>query len=530
MSREGDRTNALPMRKSFVMAQSSIACCAISFLRRIHSMDSLVFQFLYGTLAVSSLLGPGMSMGYSAIALPLLKNSAEQPILRENEATWFASIAMISTPVGCIVSLFTMKAGRRAAISCSGIVCSVGWIIIATSYTVTQLLFGRFVTGFATGLASTPACVYLAEISIPRYTAMLTTCSSLFISIGIMLIYFLGFIIKDDWRMVAVASVIVPTLSAVLALAVMPESPRWLLTKGREEEARKSLLRLRSLEHETANFRDEFDALLRYNEPKYEIEMSSPDSTRLPTIECEKSGNKVSTKSYRLKNELRNDLGVSGRVKKFVKTLGLPEIWKPLVILNAFFFFQQFCGIYVLMAYAVDLLEKTGSANDPYLITAVIGLVQIGGAFCLVLTSFRLGRRPVTLISGSGMTISLAGLGIYNQLFENTLFSQIPLTCIFVFVASGSFGFLALPWAMIGELFPTRYVNVLGPTTTCLAGLYNFATVQIYPSLAEFGPIVMIYTYCAISLLATLFVALVLPETLGKTKEEIERGFRNRSQ
>lgn len=152
------------------------------------------------------------------------------------------------------------------------------------------------------------------------------------------------------------------------------------------------------------------------------------------------------------------------------------------------------------------------------------------------------------------MTVSLAGLGIYNQYFENLQYSQIPLTCIFVFVvsfewqkknhnpfsifmnhffffckASGSFGFLALPWAMIGELFPTRFVNILGPTTTCLAGIYNFATVQSYPSLAEFGPIVMIYTYCALSLLATLFVALVLPETLGKTKDEIERAFRKRS-
>ena len=91
--------------------------------------------------------------------------------------------------------------------------------------------------------------------------------------------------------------------------------------------------------------------------------------------------------------------------------------------------------------------------------------------------------------------------------------------------ASGSFGFLALPWAMIGELFPTRFVNVLGPTTTCLGGLYNFGTVQLYPHLVAFGPMTMIYTYCIISFLATIFVAIVLPETRGKSKDEIEQTF-----
>ena len=107
-----------------------------------------------------------------------------------------ASIPMISTPVGCLLSLLTMKAGRRFAMGSAGTVCSLGWIVLATSYSPSQLLIGRCITGFATGMASTPASVYLAEISMPRYTTMLTACSSFFISIGIMFVYLLGFLIK----------------------------------------------------------------------------------------------------------------------------------------------------------------------------------------------------------------------------------------------------------------------------------------------------------------------------------------------
>lgn len=410
-------------------------------------------------------------------------------------------------PLGCIVSLITMKIGRRVAVATAGIVCSAGWVIIASSYSIPQLLVGRFVTGFATGLASTPGSVYLAEISTPRFTAALTSCTSLFASLGIMLIYLLAFATSEDWRLEAALSTLIPLLSGISAAYFLPESPRWLLDKSRKDEAKRSLLRLRGLKEETEGFKEEFTTMVGYSESRNEIELTSGDEETLrpgPTV---------------LENLWKN-------LNLMAKTLKITEVWKPLIILNVFFLFQQFCGIYVLFAYSVKVMEMAGVTQDPYIITIVIGLLQLIGCATLVCCSTRIGRRPAAVISGVGMSISLAVLGVYNQFFKSSCFSSVPLACVLFFACTGSFGFFSLPWAMIGELYPTKFVNILGPLTTCMASFYNFASVQLFPTLVQFDAIATIYLYCAVSVAATIFVVLALPETLGKSKSEIEAQFK----
>ena len=191
--------------------------------------------------------------------------------------------------------------------------------------------------------------------------------------------------------MVAAISIAVPAISAILTLTVMPESPRWLLNNGREDEARKSLLRLRSLKRETSWFNDEFESMLRYSnnsQPKYELEMISSINN------VNRSGKNIEIKNIgnpRVKRSSRHFTLICKDVKDIARALTLPEVWKPFVILNVFFFFQQFCGIYALMAYAVDIITITGVVTkDPYFITAIIGIVQISAAFSLVLCSSRL--------------------------------------------------------------------------------------------------------------------------------------------
>ncbi|KAK0074696.1 hypothetical protein PV326_012235, partial [Microctonus aethiopoides] len=111
---------------------------------------STLLQFYYGLNPLLTLVGSGLVMGYSGVVLPLLtkNDTCNQSILNENEtaATWFASIISIAIPLGCIISVFTMKAGRRMALVSSGIVLFLGWIVIATSYGIIQLLIGRFIT------------------------------------------------------------------------------------------------------------------------------------------------------------------------------------------------------------------------------------------------------------------------------------------------------------------------------------------------------------------------------------------------
>ncbi|XP_015602759.1 facilitated trehalose transporter Tret1-2 homolog isoform X2 [Cephus cinctus] len=468
-----------------------------------------------------------MTMGYSAVALPSLANGTSGVYVVDDSATWFASLPIIATPLGSVISLITMKAGRRVAIASSTSVCTISWITIACSYDVPQLLFGRILGGVAIGLVSTPSAVYVAEISSPNITTVLTALTALTMAMGVSIVYFLGYVTQRDWRMTAILSSIAPFFLTAAIIISLPESPRWLLSRKRHEDARKALLRLRGLKQETESFKEEFADMISNSLKNYEAETSTgigQGPTFVPDPGASQTG--IPTPS-RIKDSGTSIVNIVWKKSRdILRIIKIPEVWKPFIILNMFFFFQQFCGIYVLIAYSVDLISNTGITQDPYVITVFIGLIQLVASITLVSSSTRIGRRSIAMISGVGMSVSLAVLGVYNQFFRNDAISGLPLACILFFIAAGSFGFASLPWAMIGELYPTRYVSILGPITTCFAGFYQFATVQLYPTFIQYDAIGTIYFYCAISVAATIFVVFTLPETMGKSKTEIEARFK----
>ena len=90
----------------------------------------------------------------------------------------------------------------------------------------------------------------------------------------------------------------------------------------------------------------------------------------------------------------------------------------------------------------------------------------------------------------------------------------------------GKMGFVDLPWSMLGELFPTKFVHILGPLLVCSQGIYEFAALQSYPILADLNFVGTISGYGCASIILTLFLIKVLPETVGKSKAEIEQEFR----
>ncbi|KAK0079508.1 hypothetical protein PV325_001172 [Microctonus aethiopoides] len=367
----------------------------------------------------------------------------------------------------------------------------------------------------AIGLAATPAPVYLSEIAILKDKTTLTACTNIASCGGIMLIYLIGFVIPDNWRWVAATSISIPLLSMTSILFFTPESPRWLLHKGRLLEAKKTLLRIRGLSSETVEFNNEFQQMVNYHEkPVKNIQY-------INNVESDQIFNN---------SVISSELDESKKCWNVLNALGRPEVWKPFCILNTYFLFQQFCGIYVVIAYAVDIVVHSGIIVDAYFITVIIGVIQFIGGVACVLCSHKIGRRSLSIISGVGMSIALGILGFYIQ-FRKGIdlsgnYSIIPIVTILIFVGTGSFGFLALPWAMIGELYPTKYVNFMGPMTCCISGIFNFISLQLYPILVKYDFGATIYFYFIICIIATVFIIIALPETHGHTKSEIEQLFK----
>ncbi|XP_011346550.1 facilitated trehalose transporter Tret1 isoform X2 [Ooceraea biroi] len=426
------------------------------------------------------------------------------------------SLPVISQIFGCLLSLITMKYGRRCSMVIANATCSLGWIVIASSYSVTQLFIGRMLTGAAIGICATAVPIYLEEISTPSWREFLTITPNTGLAFGVVIVYFLGFLMQDNWRLIATLCIIPPTLSMLFTIFFIPESPVWLLTKCRKEAARIALLRIRGLLQETVEFREEFAKMANYNE-------------QLKKLESEQSCRSDVSSTEETSDESSSTMSVWDKLKSILRTICLPEVWKPLAILNFYFIFQQFSGVYVITAYAVDMIVNAKITMDPFLITVVIGIIEVVVTLIAACCSSRIGRRTISIVSGIGMSISLGALGTYMQFFEDASVAVLPLVCILVFVTFASFGFLVIPWAMIGELYPTKYVSVLGPLTTFFACVFNFGALQLYPTMVTQDETATIYFYCLISVVATFYLTIALPETRGKTKQQIEEAFRRNS-
>ncbi|KYM94090.1 Facilitated trehalose transporter Tret1-2 like protein [Cyphomyrmex costatus] len=128
------------------------------------------------------------------------------------------------------------------------------------------------------------------------------------------------------------------------------------------------------------------------------------------------------------------------------------------------------------------------------------------------------------------MSISLGVLAVYLQFFEDTNVTIVPLVCILFYVTFAAYGFFSIPWSMIPELYPTKYVSFLGPLTVIVALFYDYIATQLYPIMVKHNRNGTIYFYCIMSIIATIFLIIVLPETRGKTKTQIENSFRGKLQ
>ncbi|XP_011707584.1 PREDICTED: sugar transporter ERD6-like 9 isoform X2 [Wasmannia auropunctata] len=382
----------------------------------------VLFLLLYTIVCNLALITAGAATGYSSVVLPVLTSNTSSITLTAMEAPLFASIISINQIIGCVLSCITMNYGRR----CTMIVCSVnlilGWILIASSYNVAQLFVGRSLTGIATGLCLSSIEIYLAEICISSWKETIIVTPNTANSIGVLIVYFVGFVFENNWRLIA-AIFIAPSILLVLCnIFFIHESPEWLLMRGRKEEAKIALLHIRGLHQETIEFQEEFAKMTNYVEliNNFEISRNSQLDSSV-------------TKDAKKRSFLNWNVLIY-KLKSIKKTILLPEVWKPFVILNFYFFFQQFSGLMVILNYAIDIISMLKITGDPFLITVILGIVQVLGQVMTACCSIRIGRRIISIVSGVGVSISLGTLSVYLELFEDTGVTTVPLVCILLYM------------------------------------------------------------------------------------------------
>lgn len=397
-------------------------------------------------------------------------------------------MAALPMAAGCILGGIIMeKFGRRTAHLFLNVPFIVGWIIIAISPNLQLLLVGRFMTGFCVGLLGPPASVYIGETSEPRYRGFLLAAISLAIALGVLVSHAVGTFFS--WQTTAITCGLFPIISFAFAY-VAPESPSWLLSKGRDDEALQSFQWLRG--HGDVA-KKEFDAIRQSQNVQSTVGNYSWQS---------------------VKENIRR-----------------PAFVKPLLILLGFFFTMQFTGVNAITFYSVSIMKSTmGSGINDYLAMIIIDVVRVAMSVVACVLLRRIGRRPLAAVSGIGTTVSLLGLSVFLYLVARdaslTRYTWVPMSCLLGFICSVSVGIVPLPWCMTGELFPLALRGLGSGIVSGANFLCFFVVVKTCPIfITNIGMEGAFMIYGVVALVGTVFLLICLPETKNRTLQEIENSF-----
>ncbi|KFM79521.1 Facilitated trehalose transporter Tret1, partial [Stegodyphus mimosarum] len=285
-----------------------------------------------------------------------------------------------------------------------------GWLMIAYATSVEWIYVGRALTGFCAGIGAVTAPAYLVEISTTETRGLLTTSFQIAAFLDILMINSLGLVLR--WSFLAVLGAVVITIAMCLTYFV-PESPHWLIRQSRNLEGMEALMFLRG---KHSNVNREFR----------EISDSQADQP---------------ADGIRLRDLLD------------------PTFYKPLLLAVSLMFFQQFCGTSVVLSYAVEIFQSTGSLINPYVCASVVAAVQLfAGAISSVLMD-KVGRKMLYITSGSFIMLSLIVLGIHSFASEKnnihiSSFQWVPLVCFVSYIAAYSIEYGPIPGVVIPEIVP----------------------------------------------------------------------------
>ncbi|XP_052862109.1 facilitated trehalose transporter Tret1-2 homolog [Anopheles cruzii] len=454
-------------------------------------------QVIAAFIANIGTINTGLIFGFSAVVIPQLQSPDSLIPVDESQSSWVASLSAIGTPIGCLLSGYVMDTfGRKKALIATQIPTIIGWITIACASQVGWIYAGRVLTGFGSGMVGAPARVYTSEVTQPHLRGMLCALATSGISLGVLAQYTLGAV--TTWKVLSWVSLMVPMLALVL-MSFMPETPNYLVSKQKPEKALKSLAKLRG--------------------SSYNIER---EVAQLQAFAAKTNNNSKKKLSF----------------KETVQALVHPSCLKPFAILTIYFMMYQFSGVNTITFYAVEIFRDSGTTMDKYTCTILLGVVRLAFSILGAILLRRCGRRPLTFISGIGCGLTMIGLGVYlyyKRQWElavppvEPVATWFPVACIFIFIMTCTVGFLIVPWVMIGELYPMRVRGLIGGLTTCMAHSFVFIVVKTYPFLTHVlerhGTFIL---YGCFSFVGTVFFYLCLPETKGKSLQEIEDYFSGR--
>jgi len=420
----------------------------------------------------------GLIFGFdTAIVAGATRYMKEQFSLDALQEGWTVSVVLIGCMFGAgLAGPISDRIGRRRLMLVSAVLFLVSAVGCALPRTITAFVVFRFVGGLGIGSAAVLSPLYIAEIAPARVRGALVSVNQLAIVTGILLAYFVNWVFAAagpaNWRWMFGMGAI-PSVFFFLLLLRVPESPRWLVKNGREDEARTVLTRADSAEAAAAGIREIKDTLA--------LEEGS------------------------------------------LRELFRPAFRRPLLIAIVLAVFQQITGINAILYYAPRIFEGAGFERMSAIgQSTLVGLVNMLFTIVAIVLADKVGRRPLLLVATGGMGVSLVLLGAAFRF--PVLPASALLLIILLYIAFFASAMGPLVWVVMAEIFPIKVRGSAMGLATLILWLADFAVTLTFPVISDrFHPSTAFWLYAAMCALDLVFMWFFLPETKGKTLEEIER-------
>ncbi|KAI4461916.1 sugar transporter [Holotrichia oblita] len=420
----------------------------------------------------------GCVLAWTSPALPkLVQDKVITPDQEGIVGSMLALGALISAlPAG----YFADKFGRKKTLISLAIPFMLNWILIVLANGPFMLYIARFLAGLAAGAMCVCAPMYIGEIAEASIRGALGSFFQMFICTGILLTAIFGSFLSWVWLSAFLG--IFPIIFAA-SLFFMPETPIYLVKMRDLNEARQSLKYFRGYQYKYV------DVELREIEKFIE----------------EANANKAGIK----------DLFASRANKKaIISGVGI-------------MIFQQFSGINAVIFYTVMIFKSAGSSLSPDLATIIVDIVQLVAAVSSVMLIERANRKFYLRLSSMGMCVCLAALGLYFHLQMNGVkaswLGTLPLASLVLFIVAFSMGFGPVPWMIMSELFAPEIKGVASGLAVMTNWICVFIVTFTFPLMnTHLGGHITFYIFAIIMIIGTIFVQLFVPETKGKTLQQIQ--------
>ncbi|TYI95644.1 hypothetical protein E1A91_D01G011800v1 [Gossypium mustelinum] len=386
--------------------------------------------------------------------------------------------------------------GRRYTIAMANVIIFAGSLFMGFSVNYAFLMVSRFVAGIGVGFALMSAVLYTAEISPASSRGFLTSFPEVCINSGILLGYVSNYAfsklpMKIGWRLMLGVGAI-PSIFLAFAVLAMPESPRWLVMQGRLDEAKVVL-------DKTLDTKEE--AQLRLDDIKEAAKIPQDSTT-----------------------------GNGEGVWRELLLHPTPAVKHVLICAIGIHFFQQSSGIAAVVSYSPRIFEKAGIASSDGKRLATIAIGFFKTIFVLVATLLldQIGRRVLLLSSVGGMVVSLATIGFSLTIADHsetklTWAIVLCMTMVLAFVSFFAIGMGPITNVYMSEIFPLRLraqgVSMGVAVNRVVSGIISMTFISLYKAITIGGAF---FLFAGIATVGWVFFYVCMPETRGKTLEEIE--------